>query len=84
MKKETINKYLNKTFGVLTVLSLDHEEYDKIKQIKRSYFLCKCNRCGKNTVVRCDRFQKFGKYVPKSCTNCVNDLQKEIAEKNIK
>ena len=83
MKEETLNKYLNTTHGVLTILSLHHEEYDSVKQCKRSYFLCKCNRCGQETIVRTDRFGK-GKYTPKSCSNCINDLQKEIADKKYK
>ena len=80
MKEETLKKYIGNTYGVLTVLSLDHEEYDSIKQIKRSYFKCKCNRCGSTTIVRSDRFGK-GKYIPKSCSNCINDLQREISHK---
>jgi hypothetical protein len=83
MKQETLNKYLNTTHGVLTILELDHEEYDKLTQCKRSYFKCKCNRCGSITVVRTDRFGK-GKYIPKSCSNCISDLQKEIADKKYK
>lgn len=83
MKQETLNKYLNTTHGVLTILELDHEEYDKSTQCKRSYFKCKCNRCGSITVVRTDRFGK-GKYIPKSCSNCINNLQKEIADKKYK
>ena len=79
MKQETLNKYINTTKGVLTVIDLDHEEYDKEKQRKRSYFKCYCNRCGKETIVRSDRFGKSN-YKPKSCSNCVNDLQKQIAE----
>lgn len=79
MKQETLNKYLNTTKGVLTVIDLDHEEYDKEKQCKRSYFKCYCNRCGKETIVRSDRFGKSN-YKPKSCSNCINDLQKQIAE----
>lgn len=80
MKEETLKKYIGNTYGVLTVLSLDHEEYDSIKQVKRSYFKCKCNRCGSTTIVRADRFGK-GKYIPKSCSNCINDLQREISHK---
>lgn len=83
MKIETLNKYINNTYGVLTVLSLHHEDYDPIKQCKRSYFLCKCNRCGKETIVRADRFAGK-KYSPKSCSNCINDLQREIADKKYK
>lgn len=79
MKQETLNKYINTTKGVLPVIDLDHEEYDKEKQRKRSYFKCYCNRCGKETIVRSDRFGKSN-YKPKSCSNCVNDLQKQIAE----
>ena len=84
MKTETINKYLGKTFGVLTILSLDHETYDKEKQCKRSYFNCKCNRCNKYCLTRSDRFSRISKYFPKSCTHCVDDLQKEIAENKYK
>ena len=80
MKEETLNKYIGNTYGMLTVLSLDHEDYDTVKQVKRSYFKCKCNRCGSITIVRADRFGK-GKYIPKSCNNCINTLQKEIANK---
>lgn len=83
MKLETLKKYLNTTHGVLTILELDHEEYDKIKQCKRSYFKCKCNRCGNTTIVRADRFGR-SKYIPKSCSNCINSLQKEIADKKYK
>ena len=83
MKEETLKKYIGNTYGVLTVLSLDHEDYDSTKQVKRSYFKCKCNRCGAITIVRTDRFGK-GKYVPKSCSNCINDLQREIAHKKYK
>lgn len=84
MKQETLNKYLNTTHGVLTILGLDHEEYNKITQCKRSYFKCKCNRCGNITIVRSDRFGKDNKYIPKSCSYCVNDLQKEISDKKYK
>ena len=83
MKPETLNKYLNKTHGVLTVLGLDHEDYDKIKQCKKSYFKCKCNRCGSIVVVRYDKFTKKA-IPPKACPNCINDLQKEIADKKYK
>lgn len=33
MKIETLKKYIGNTYGVLTILDLDHEEYDKTKQI---------------------------------------------------
>lgn len=79
MKQETLEKYIGKTWGVLTCLGIDHEDYDKEKQIKRTYFKVKCSRCGSISVVRSDRF--FGKYIPKSCTNCVNNLQVETANK---
>lgn len=83
MKQQTLNKYIGLTKGVLTVISLDHEDYDSLKQIKRSYFQCKCNRCGNKTIVRADRFGK-GSYTPKSCSHCITDLQKEIAEEKYK
>lgn len=80
MKQITLQKYISKTFGNLTILSLDHETYDKETQIKRTYFLCMCNRCNKTTVVRADRFSKNCTYCPVSCAHCVIDRQKEIAE----
>lgn len=79
MKQETLKKYIGKTWGVLTCLGIDHEDYDKERQIKRTYFKVKCSRCGSESIVRADRF--FGKYIPKSCTYCVNDLQVETANK---
>lgn len=79
MKQETLEKYIGKTWGVLTCLGIDHEDYDKEKQIKRTYFKVKCSKCGSISVVRSDRF--FGKYIPKSCTNCVNNLQVKTANK---
>lgn len=84
MKKETLEKYIGMTKGVLTVIELDHETYDPIKQIKRSYFKCKCNRCGRITIVRADRFGKNETYKPVSCSHCVRDKQKETAEQKYK
>jgi hypothetical protein len=80
MKKETLKKYIGNTFGVLTVLSLERETYNKETQTKRTYFKCKCNRCGEETVVRADRCSKNCRFIPKSCTKCTNELQAEIAE----
>lgn len=36
MKQETLEKYIGKTWGVLTCLGIDHEDYDKEKQIRRN------------------------------------------------
>jgi hypothetical protein len=80
MKTETLKKYIGNTFGVLTVISLNNETYDKEKQSKRSYFYCKCNRCNENCIARSDRLTLIGNYLPKSCTHCVDDRQKETAE----
>lgn len=79
MKEETLKKYIGTTHGVLTILGLDHETYDKEKQIKRSYFKCKCNRCNKISIIRTDLVIKQNSY--KACKYCRNDLQREIAEK---
>ena len=84
MKKETLNKYIGLTKGCLTIIELDHETYDELKQIKRTYFKCKCKRCGKITIVRADRFSRNSTYLPVSCSHCVIDRQKEIAEKKYK
>lgn len=80
MKQETLEKYIGKTWGVLTCIGIDHEDYDKEKQSKRTYFKVKCSRCGSESVVRSDRFFNK-KYIPKSCTSCVDDLQVETANK---
>ena len=56
MKQETLNKYIGKTWGVLTCLGIDHEDYDREKQTKRTFFKVKCSRCGSVSVVRADRF----------------------------
>ena len=80
MKQETLEKYIGKTWGVLTCIGIDHEDYNKEKQSKRTYFKVKCSRCGSESVVRSDRFFNK-KYIPKSCTNCVDDLQVETANK---
>ena len=80
MKEETLQKYIGVTKGCLTVIELDHETYNKEKQVKRSYFKCKCNRCGRITIVRADRFTRNSTYLPVSCSHCVIDRQKETAE----
>jgi hypothetical protein len=80
MKEKTLNKYIGKTHGVLTVIALDHETYDKEKQRKRTYFKCKCNKCGNTTIVRSDKLTtKY--WIPKCCNNCVNQQQHETAIK---
>lgn len=78
MKPETLAKYIGMTRGVLTCIGLDHETYDKAKYKKCTYFKVKCNRCGKESVVRSDRFGNNSK-IPKACEHCINDLQREIA-----
>lgn len=45
----------------------------------RSYFNCKCNRCNNITSVRSDHLSSKT-YTPKSCTFCIDALQKEIAD----
>ena len=78
MKEETLAKYIGKTRGVLTCIELDHETYDKSKCKKSTYFKVKCSRCGKESVVRSDRFSESSR-IPKACEHCINDLQREIA-----
>lgn len=84
MREQTKNKYIGKTFGAITVIDINSETYNKENQVKRTYFNCKCNRCGNKTIIRSDRFSLNSKYTPKSCTSCINNLQKEIAEKKYK
>ena len=83
MKEETLKKYIGKTFGVITVLDVAYETYDKAKQSKRTYFKVHCNRCGKDSVLRADALiikGKNGKQDRKSCKLCYADLQREIAD----
>lgn len=83
MKQETLKKYINHTFGNYTVLDIDHEEYNKENYRKRTYFKCKCNRCGKECIVRSDKMTSK-RFPPKCCQYCVNDQQKETAERKYK
>jgi hypothetical protein len=83
MKEETLKKYIGKTFGVITVLDLAYETYDKEKQCKRTYFKVHCNRCGKDSILRADALiikGKNGRQDRKSCKLCYADLQREIAD----
>lgn len=84
MKEETLKKYIGKTFGVITVLDVAYETYDKVKQSKRTYFKVHCNRCGRDSILRADALiisGKNGKQERKSCKLCYANLQKEIADK---
>jgi hypothetical protein len=63
-------KYKGKHYGILTVLEFSHKVNNKY------FYKCLCNRCNTITTARLGR----GDYTPKSCHNCVNDLQKEIAD----
>lgn len=74
MKDKTIIKYLNNTFGVLTVIELLEKKGERLKAN------CKCNRCGNLTTVRTDHLSTN----PKSCKHCVDNLQKEIADNKYK
>jgi hypothetical protein len=69
-KKKLDEKYLNNTFGNIRVFEYSH------KKGYRSYYKGECLRCGKTTSLRTDHLLRE----PKSCTHCVNDLQKEIAD----
>lgn len=59
------SKHVGKTHGVLTVLDFDHFKDG------RAFLKCKCSRCGKETVVRDDRFSHTA---PQSCEHCYYDL----------
>ena len=63
-------KYKGKNYGVLTVIEFSHRNGTKY------FYKCLCNRCDSTTIARIGR----GNYTPKSCSNCVNDLQKETAD----
>lgn len=64
-------KYVNKQFGVLKVI-----EFNKKVKYKKFYSAL-CTKCNNITVIRSDHLLKN----PQSCGNCVNKLQKEIADK---
>lgn len=59
-------KLKGKKTGVLEFICFDHFEGS------RAFVKCKCTRCGNETIVRSDRFDK--NYSPQSCTNCYPDL----------
>lgn len=65
------DKHTGKTYGVLTVLGISRIEGYRV------FYKCKCSRCNGFTILRLDR----NNYSPKSCSNCKNDLQREIADK---
>lgn len=71
------NKYVDLTNGVLTCI----EDLGVQQDSKRTRHLLKvqCSRCDGISVVRSDRITSKS-YVPKSCTNCIDSLQKEIAD----
>lgn len=70
-------QYIGKTNGVLTCT----EDLGSVSQYNRMVHLLKvrCSRCGKYSIIRSDRIVSKD-YHPKSCSHCVNDLQKEIAD----
>ena len=83
MKEETLKRYIGKKKGVMTILELDHETYDKEKQIKRSYFKIRCSVCGHESVVRADKLSK-GAPDPQCCEYCNGLLKHKIADKKYK
>lgn len=70
MKQVTLDKYLNNQFGVLKVLSYSHNIGN------RTFFNALCMRCSNITQIRSDHLNTM----PKSCTYCIANLQKEIAD----
>lgn len=69
--------YVNLTKGVLTCT-----KDLGVKQVngKSKHFIeVACSRCGNTSIIRADRIVSKN-YTPKSCTYCVNSLQKEIAD----
>lgn len=77
IRKRKESELLNKTFGVLTVLS-----FNKIEK-KHQWYNCRCNRCGKITVVREDHI-KSNTYRPQSCTHCYHSLLGEKTKQRYK
>jgi len=71
-------EYIGMTNGVLTCiddLGIVNKGNKAVHQLK-----VKCSRCGNESIVRVDKISTK-KYSPQSCTYCVNDLMKEIADK---
>lgn len=58
-----------RTFGLLEVLSLDKEKYDKNEfgSGKHYYWVCKCTNCGRTESVRSDMLLHYGKDRCKLC-----------------
>lgn len=72
-----LTSYIGKTNGVLTCV----EDLGNILKGDRKIHLLKvkCSKCNKYSVVRSDRIMS-STYHPKSCSNCISILQKEIAD----
>lgn len=70
-------QYIGKSNGVLTCI----EDLGSISRKNKIVHLLKarCSRCGKTSVICSDKMVS-STYHPKSCSYCVNDLQKEIAD----
>ena len=71
------NKYVGMSNGVLTCIEDLGAAYKNNKKVH--LLKIKCSRCGNYSIVRSDRLNS-SVYIPKSCTCCVNSLQKEIAD----
>lgn len=71
------NKYVGMSNGVLTCVEDLGAAYKNNKKVH--LLKVKCSRCGNYSIVRSDRLNS-SIYTPKSCTYCVNNLQKEIAD----
>lgn len=70
-------QYLGKSNGVLTCV----DDLGSVSRNNKMVHLLKvkCSRCGNYSIIRSDRIISSN-YHPKSCSHCVSNLQKEIAD----
>lgn len=66
-------KFIGMKHGVLECIDVSRKYDNKIKGY-RTMAICKCSKCGSTTEVRTERLSPNNKYVPQSCSNCVNDI----------
>lgn len=69
-------KFIGKTNGVLECIDIKRVYKPKTGS-HIIMAICKCNKCEAITEVRSDRLLASGKFIPKSCSNCVNDIYRE-------
>ena len=70
-------KYVGVKNGVLECIDVIKSPVKRAKWGSRTVAICRCSVCGSITEVRPERLINKGKYIPQSCSNCVEDLMRQ-------